>query len=117
MRITFHLDAPDCVVPCPYAVLWLDGNSHKWVREGHVGLDLPEWGLLSMEANDTLICGPHDMTPRCVLEGLKPARSHPVREGDAGSVQWCGSPSLPPRSGHWLVKQIDVQNEQPVAGS
>ena len=35
MRITLHLDAPDRVAPCPYAVLWLDGNSHKWLREGH----------------------------------------------------------------------------------
>ena len=48
MRITLHLDAPDRVAPCPYAVLWLDGNSHKWLREGHVGLDLPEWGSLTV---------------------------------------------------------------------
>ena len=58
-----------------------------------------------------------DMTPRCVLEGLKPDRSRPAREGDAGLMQWCGSPNLPPRSGHWLVRQIDVQDEQPVTGS
>jgi len=105
MRITVRLDAKCEVVPSPYAVLWLDCPSPTWRREGHLGLDLPEWGTLDLEPRGTLICNPHDNNPRLALEELcigEPARTD---EMVCGVAQWLGSVELPPISGHWQLLQ------------
>lgn len=107
MRVTLRLDDSDCAAPCPYAVVWLDRSARKWSREGYVGLDLPESGSLRVEADRAYICGPHDLLPWCVLEGLRlddPVRTH---VGTAGCAHWCGSPNLTPRSGHWTVTRVE----------
>ena len=67
MRLTVHLDMFDRVNPCAYAIVWLDRHTRKWSREGHVGLDLPEWGILIADTGNTLICAPHDKRALCVL--------------------------------------------------
>ena len=105
MRITVRLDAKDEVVPSPYAVLWLDPKSCTWHREGYVGLDLPEWGTLDLEPGETLICNPHDNTPRLALEELLIGEPQRTDEMVCGIAQWLGSVELPPISGHWQLMQ------------
>ncbi len=44
MRITAHLDRYDRHNPDACAIVWLDTQSGKWSREGHVGAGVPPWG-------------------------------------------------------------------------
>lgn len=112
MRVSFHLDDSDCASPCPYAVIWLDASARKWAREGYVGLDLPESGVLQVEPDRTFICGSPDFLPWCVLEGLRLDDSARTHVGTTGCVHWCGSPNLTPRSGHWTVTRIETSERQ-----
>ena len=107
MRITVHLDTFDRVNPCAYAILWLDQDTHKWSREGHVGLDLPEWGSLAVDGSNTLICAPHGTRSLCVLEGLNVEGRDGPFEGETGTAQWCGYDSVPDVPGHWHVQCVD----------
>ena len=70
MRLTLHLDTFDRLNPMAFVILWINKETRQWSREGHQGLDLPEWGALHVDCGNTLVCGPHDSTPFCVLEGL-----------------------------------------------
>jgi len=107
MRITLHLDNLDCVAPRPYAVVWIDKQTHTWSREGYIGVSLPTWGTLRSEADHTLIYGPNEGLPLCVLEdfSLKPSSRNQTCKG--GAVQWCGSAEPTARTGCWLVKSDD----------
>jgi cytochrome c551/c552 len=109
MRITLHLDTFDRVSPCAYAILWLDQDTHKWSREGHVCLDLPEWGSLKVDAGTTLISVPDGTRSLCVLEGLKLDGRHGPFEGETGTAHWCGYGSAPGMSGHWHVQCVDTE--------
>ncbi|WP_309249665.1 DUF3564 family protein [Paraburkholderia sp. CNPSo 3274] len=70
MRITLHLDTFDRIDPNAYAILWLDNETYRWSREGHAGLQLPEWGMLRVETRSALVCDQHDARPLFILEGL-----------------------------------------------
>jgi len=104
MRIAVRLDAKREVVPSPYAVLWLDAQSCTWIREGYLGLDLPEGGTLDFEPGAILICAPHDNNPRLALEELRMGQPC-TDEMVCGVARWLGSPELPPISGHWALLQ------------
>jgi hypothetical protein len=116
MRITIHLDTFDRVDPCAYAILWLDKESHKWSREGHMGLNLPEWGTYNADRADTLICGPHGARPLCVLEGLELDRHDGPFEGETGRAEWHRGEGLAPELGHWHVQYIDDACVEPEHG-
>jgi hypothetical protein len=109
MRITLHLDAFDRFDPNAYAILWLDSESHKWSREGHAGLQLPEWGQLRVGARGTLVCAQHVALTLFILEGFAmEARNGPF-EGESGEALWCcnereGGPCF---AGHWYVQCVD----------
>ena len=108
MRITVHLEATARNVPSPYAVLWLDCRARSWLREGYVGFDqfdLPQWGSLIVQSRETVLCGPHDVVPYFVIEGLQLDHPERDREGIYGVAQWCGSGQSPPLSGHWQLEQ------------
>lgn len=116
MRITLHLDTFDRVSPCAYAILWLDKEARQWSREGHVGLDLPEWGTLVVDTYGTLVCGTHGTRPLCVLEGLQLDGTDGPFEGETGSAQWCAHAGLPSAQGHWHVQCIDQESGEPEHG-
>ena len=69
MRLTVHLDTFNRAHPMAFAILWLDKEARQWSREGHFGLELPEWGVLHVDCGNTLVCAPHSMAPVCVLKG------------------------------------------------
>jgi hypothetical protein len=104
MRITLHLDTFDRVSPCAYAILWLDREARQWSREGHVGLDLPEWGTVVVDSHGTQVCGMRDTRPLCVLEG------------ETGRAQWCAHAGLPSAEGHWHVQCVDQESVDPEHG-
>ncbi|TDN63209.1 DUF3564 family protein [Paraburkholderia sp. BL10I2N1] len=107
MRITVHLDTFDRVHPCAYAILWLDDKTHKWSREGHFGLELPEWGTWSTDSGNTLIRAPHDMRSLCMLDGLDMRGASGPFEGETGAAHWRGDEGLLRAEGHWHVQCID----------
>ncbi|MEM5341451.1 DUF3564 family protein [Paraburkholderia azotifigens] len=107
MRITLHLDNPDGVTPSPYAVVWIDRKTGTWSREGHIAVSLPTWGRLRSEADHTLIYGPDEGLPLCVLEDFSITPSSRNQTGKGGPVQWCGSAEPTARTGRWLVKADD----------
>ncbi len=82
MRLTVHVDSFDNVDPSAYAILWLDAGTRRWSREGHFGLDLPEWGTWTVEQDGTLIRSPHDTRSLCVLDGLDMNRPGGPFEGE-----------------------------------
>ncbi|RDJ99740.1 DUF3564 domain-containing protein [Paraburkholderia lacunae] len=113
MRLTIHLDTFNRVNPMAFAILWLDNETRQWSREGHMGLELPEWGALHVDCGNTLVCGPHDSTPCCVLEGLDlNAESGPF-EGETGRAQWRSDPGRSLMTGHWHVQCVDNESTQP----
>ncbi len=117
MRIAIHLDDPNYLSPCPYAVLWFETSLLTWSREGYVGLDLPETGILQVEPDRTFVRSAHRASAWCVLEGLSLGGSIQANLDDAGPAHWCGSADLPPRSGHWSVKRLDNHDRQPCGSS
>ncbi|NML31196.1 DUF3564 domain-containing protein [Paraburkholderia antibiotica] len=116
MRLTVHLDTFDRVHPMAFAILWLDRNTRKWSREGHFGLDLPEWGVLHMDCGNTLVCAPHCTVPVCVLEGLDLNATDGPFEGEVGRVQSCAERGRSLMTGHWRVQCIDTEPSEPENG-
>ncbi|MGF6507400.1 DUF3564 domain-containing protein [Paraburkholderia sp. 32] len=116
MRLTVHLDTFDRVNPMAFAILWLDKDTRQWSREGHFGLELPEWGALQMDCGNTLVCAPHSSAPVCVLEGLDLNQLDGPFEGEVGRVQWCAEHGRILASGHWRVQCIDVERTAPENG-
>ncbi|MEX3897664.1 DUF3564 domain-containing protein [Paraburkholderia sp. BR10954] len=113
MRLTVHLDTFDRVNPMAFAILWLDKDTRQWSREGHFGLDLPDWGALHVGCGNTLVCAPHGTTPVCALEGLDLNQLDGPFEGEIGRVQWCAEGGRSLISGHWRVQCIDVEQTEP----
>ncbi|HTH61663.1 MAG TPA: DUF3564 domain-containing protein [Paraburkholderia sp.] len=113
MRITVHLDTFDRVHPMAFAILWLDNDSRQWSREGHFGLELPEWGALQMDCGNTLVCAARDAAPVCVLEGLDLNDPDGPFEGEIGRVQWCADRCRTLMTGHWRVQCIDIEQTEP----
>jgi hypothetical protein len=116
MRLTIHLDTFDRVNPMAFAILWLDKETRQWSREGHMGLELPEWGTLHVDCGNTLVCGPHDSTPCCVLEGLDLNAPGGPFEGETGHAQWCANEGRTLMSGHWHVQCVDNECAEPENG-
>lgn len=108
MRLTIHLDTFDRINPMAFAILWLDKDMRRWSREGHHGLDLPKWGALRVDCGNTLVCGPHDSRPFCVLEGLDLNTAGGPFEGETGRTQWCANEGRTLMSGHWHVQCVDT---------
>ncbi|CAG9252242.1 conserved hypothetical protein [Paraburkholderia unamae] len=106
MRITLHLDTFDRVDPNAYAILWLDNETCRWSREGHAGLQLPEWGTLQVQTRSTLVCGQHDARPLFVLEGLAVEAQTGPFEGESGEALW-RCENGPHIAGHWHVQCVD----------
>jgi uncharacterized protein DUF3564 len=116
MRITVHLDTFHCAVPSAYAILWLDLEARKWSREGHAGVELPEWGTLESAGTDTRITGQHAPQALCVLEGLDLSRRHAPFEGESGRALWYRHAHHAPVIGQWHVQCVDRTPSAPEHG-
>ncbi len=116
MRLTVHLDTFDRVNPTAFAILWLDKDTRRWSREGHMGLDLPEWGSLHMDGGNALVCKPDDASPYCILEGLDLNAGPGPFEGETGRAQWCSNEGGTRMSGHWHVQCVDNDRAEPEHG-
>lgn len=116
MRLTVHLDTFDRVHPMAFAILWLDKEARRWSREGHFGLDLPEWGSLDTDGGNTLVCAPHSTVPVCVLEGLDIDNVEGPFEGEVGRAQWCAERGRNWSAGHWRVQCVDIEQTEPEHG-
>jgi len=116
MRLTVHLDTFDRVHPMAFAILWLDKDIRQWSREGHVGLELPEWGALHMDCGNTLVCAPNSAVPVCILEGLDLNDADGPFEGEVGRVQWCAERDRGLITGHRRVQCIDTEQTEPENG-
>jgi hypothetical protein len=116
MRLTVHLDTFDRAHPMAFAILWLDKETRQWSREGHFGLELPEWGTLRVDCGHTLVCGPHDSVPVCVLEGLDLNELNGPFEGETGRAQWCADWGRTLMTGHWHVQCVDNERASPEHG-
>lgn len=113
MRVTVHLDSFDRLARSAYAILWIDKESGKWSREGHAGIELPEWGRYRRTpAGTCLVAGevPGDL---CTIEGLDLAASDGPFEGEDGSVHWNAHTDAEPLAGHWHVQCVDESAGEP----
>ncbi|TAM01620.1 MAG: DUF3564 family protein [Paraburkholderia sp.] len=88
MRITAHLDRYDRHNPDACAIVWLDTQSGKWSREGHVGAGVPPWGHAGHASDGTCLLAGSDEAPLCVLEGLDLAAPGGPFEGETGAIRW-----------------------------
>ncbi|CAB3789814.1 hypothetical protein LMG28614_03011 [Paraburkholderia ultramafica] len=113
MRLTIHLDAFDRANPMAFAILWLDRETRQWSREGHMGLDLPEWGTLHVDCGNALVCGPNDPVPCRVLEGLDLNTADGPFEGETGRAQWCANEARTLMTGHWHIQCVDNDSVEP----
>ncbi|MCP3713725.1 DUF3564 domain-containing protein [Paraburkholderia sp. CNPSo 3274] len=109
MRITLHLGTFDRLDPNAYAILWLDNDTHKWSREGHAGLQFPDWGKLRVDARGTVVCDQHDARPLFILDGLAMEAQTGPFEGESGEALWCCTEreSGSGVAGHWHVQCVD----------
>lgn len=88
MRITVHLDTFASTNPAAYAILWIDTVERRWSREGHAGVDLPEWGNVVCRDGATRVTGADDAHSLCVLEGLDLGAKQGPFEGETGAARW-----------------------------
>lgn len=115
MRITLHLDTFD-KDPCAYAILWVDDEQLKWSREAHVGLPLPEWGIVRTTPTETQILDQTGKQPLCTLEGLELGQVGGPFEGEIGKACWCAPDSSNALHGDWHVQCLDSESTHPEFG-
>lgn len=107
MRVTIHLDAFDKFDPSAYVVLWCDKETQRWSREGHHGVDLPEWGSFEEIASHTLVQDARGFHTFCALEGLKMAECDGPYEGEIGTAHWLDAQGHRVAAGQWNVQCVD----------
>lgn len=107
MRITVHLDTFSALNPGAFAVLWCDQETRRWSREGHAGIDLPEWGVLRNDGCDTVL---QDAACSCTLfalEGLDLVDCPSPHRGEDGVALYRPGMSAFGTAGHWSVQCVD----------
>lgn len=107
MRITVHLDTFNALNPGAFAVLWCDHDAGRWSREGHLGIDIPEWGVLRDDGCDTVL---EDAMCTCTLfalEGLDLTANHCPHRGEDGVALYRPGMSAYGTAGHWSVQCVD----------
>lgn len=107
MRLSLLINCADPTFCHDYAVVWLDTGQRIWVRQAGVGIDLPDEGLLRIEADVAALHArdDHDMA-RVTLRGLV---------GDArqrawstqGSAVWISQTRHMPIDGTWRLQAVD----------
>ncbi|AOJ06209.1 DUF3564 domain-containing protein [Burkholderia mayonis] len=107
VRITIHLDTFASTDPASYAILWIDTAEHKWSREGHAGVELPEWGNIVCQSGTTRVTSADDTHSLCVLEGLDLGAKQRPFEGETGAARWYRHAHHAPIVGEWHVQCVD----------
>jgi hypothetical protein len=115
MRVTLHLDTFDQLAPGAYAIVWIDKEAGKWSREGHAGVELPEWGRCRSTQGTTCLVAGSGGADLCTLEGLDLIAREGPFEGEHGSVQWHGD-VRGPVAGSWHVQCVDETSCDPEEG-
>lgn len=105
MRLTILINGPDPTVNHDYAVLWLDTEEHRWSREAHSGVDLPEWGKLEAYGTKTVLAGSASTEPLCVLHDLW-IRQHGELSGADGMATLAQLPQSK-TIWHWRLQAVD----------
>jgi hypothetical protein len=113
MRITIHLDSFDRLDPCAYAIVWIDKETGKWSREGHTGVEIPEWGEYRATPGGTGLFEEGERLALCTIEGLDLAAHEGPFEGETGRVQWHACNCTEPVTGSWHVQCVDETNCNP----
>ncbi|MFP6561361.1 DUF3564 domain-containing protein [Paraburkholderia sp. B3] len=108
MRLTILINGSDPTVNHDYAVLWLDTDQHRWSRESHDGIDLPEWGELRDTDGVTSLCAPLDTSPLCTLRGLYVNRRQEISSAH-GDATWSCETTHSPMEGQWRLQAVDRQ--------
>lgn len=105
MRLTILINGPDPTVNHDYAVLWLDTEEHRWSREAHSGVDLPEWGEIDSFGTHTVLAESASRQPLCVLNDLQVSR-----RGEVSGADGIASLARDPQSQttwHWRLQAVD----------
>jgi len=108
MRLTILINGSDPTVNHDYAVLWLDTEQHRWSRESHAGIELPEWGELRDAGEVTALCAPSADAPLCTLRGLHVDRHQQISTSQ-GDATWSSGRSPAPMNGYWRLQAVDRQ--------
>jgi hypothetical protein len=110
MRVTVHLDTFSSLSPSAFAILWCDPETGRWSREGHAGIDLPEWGVLREDGCDTVLEDPMRTCTLFALEGLDLCASPVPHRGEDGVALYRPGMSAYGTAGHWSVQCVDPRN-------
>ncbi|RKP55953.1 DUF3564 family protein [Pararobbsia silviterrae] len=108
MRITVHLDTFNGLETGSFAVLWCDPETGRWSREGHLGIDLPEWGVLRGDGCDTVVEDPQRTCTLFALEGLDLSLIDAPHRGEDGIALYRPGMSAYGSAGHWSVQCVDA---------
>jgi hypothetical protein len=106
MRVTLHLDTFSGLDLGAYAIVWIDKEAGKWSREGHAGVELPQWGRCRTAQGATCLVAHDAGSDICTLEGLDLAAGAGPFEGEHGRVQWQAC-TQGPVAGQWHVQYVD----------
>jgi hypothetical protein len=116
MRVTVHLDSFDRLDPAAYAIVWIDTFAGKWSREGHAGVELPEWGRCARVPGGTTLVASDDLRDICTIEGLDLSAGSGPFEGESGRVQWHARANAEPLAARWHVQCVDESALDPEEG-
>jgi len=113
MRVTLHLDSFNQLDASAYAIVWIDKEAGKWSREGHAGVQLPDWGRCLPVPGGTRLVAGEDCGDICTLEGLELSTPEGPFEGEEGYVQWHVRADAEPVAGRWHVQCVDETRCEP----
>ena len=116
MRVTVHLDSFDRLDPAAYAIIWIDTAAKKWSREGHAGVNLPEWGQCRRTAEGTSLLASEGQREVCTVDGLDLQASVGPFEGESGRARWNPRMNAEPLEGRWHVQCVDESVPDPEDG-
>lgn len=106
MRVTLHFDSFDRLAPGAWAIVWIDTDVGKWSREGHAGMEVPQWGRYRSTQGGTCLIAGEDGAEFCTIDGLDLTAASGPFEGEHGRAQW-RSGAHAPVYGDWHVQCVD----------
>jgi hypothetical protein len=106
MRLTILINGSDPAVNHEFALVWIDLDQQRWSRESHEGVDLPSWGEVRAEGDETVLCAPQTDAPLCVMRGLSLSKRQEIllRHGDAS---WSDNGACTETAWQWRLQAVD----------
>jgi hypothetical protein len=106
MRLTILINGSDPSVHHDFALVWIDLDQQRWSRESHAGVDLPSWGDVRAEGDETVLCAPQNDTPVCIMRGLGLSAGQAIDSGK-GDASWTGNNARNETAWQWRLQAID----------